>query len=123
MCRLDSRPDLPEEAQEVRQRPMLHDFAIHDALDPQEHEAYFPARGSNAHVRPLVGSMHCHHTSDELAIAQLGLDDMVHIGEGGSHVWQMVTRFKQTGVGVEDLPIPLIEGGDDLAHDLVRSWC
>src|SRR5579859_2705207 len=123
MCRLDSRTDLPEEAQKVGQRPMLDDFAIHDALDPQEHEAYFPARGSNAHVRPLVGSMHCHHTSDELAIAQFSLDGMVHIGERGSHMWQMEARFRQTGMGVEDGPVALIKGGHDLAHDLLWDGC
>ncbi len=121
MRRLDSRPDLPKEAEEVRQRPMLDDFAINDALDPQEHEADLPTRRSNAHVRSLVGSMHRHHTSDELALAQFGLDGMVHIGEGGSQVRQMVARFRQTGMGVEDRPVALIEGGDYLAHDLVRG--
>jgi hypothetical protein len=70
-----------------------------------------------------MGATNLRHTSDHLALDQVDLDGVVHVGKGGVQVRQMVTSFIQTWVAVEDGPVLLIEGAEHLAQDLLRGWC
>lgn len=65
---------------------MLDDFAINNALDPQEHEADLPARGRDTHERSLMGCLYGHNARNELVFAQFSLNSMAHIGKGSPHV-------------------------------------
>lgn len=120
-CESQGHPQLLEEAQEIRNGPVLDDGAIDDAVDQQEHEADLFAGWGHSHERPLMGAAQGGHTSKQRPFHQFGFDRMVQVGKGGVQVGQMLARFVQPWMIVEDGPVTLIEGAERLAQDVLRS--
>ena len=114
-------PQLLEETQEIRDGPVLDDFAIDDAVDEQEHEADLFAGWGNPHEGSLMGATQSSYTPNQRPFHQFGLDRMVQVGKGGVEVGQMLARFMQPWMAVEDGPVALIEGAEHLVQDLLRS--
>ena len=72
---------------------MLHEVALDDALDQQEHKArLFPGWG-DPHIGLPMGAANLHHTGNHLALDQFDFDGMVQVGKAGIQVRQMLTGF------------------------------
>jgi len=59
---------LPEEAQQIRKGLVLHDVALDDALDQQEHEAHLFPGWDDPHTGLPMGAANLHHAGDHLLI-------------------------------------------------------
>lgn len=116
-------PQLLEETQEIRDGPVVHNFTIEDTVDEQEHEADRFASRRDAHEGAEMGAAQSRHAANQLSFHQFDLNGMREVGKGRVQMGQMLARLMKSRMAVEDGPVMVIKGAEDVSQDVLRGWC